>query len=127
MEGQANPPTDQSQEPQNSGRPNPLPGSKDAAATLASYGRGDEGAERLLEPLGVIPVQRREKPPFGVLARLAGAAASVVAGTGQLDQILAPVVGVRTALHQTLCLQRVDQGDHGGAVDRQPAGGLLLG
>jgi hypothetical protein len=46
---------------------------------------------------------------------------------GHLDQVLAPVLGVGTAFHQALCLQRVDQGDHRGAVDPEPAGGLLLG
>jgi hypothetical protein len=50
-----------------------------------------------------------------------------VTGFGQCHDIAAAVLTRGLSRHQTLCLQRIEHPDHGGAVDPQSGGRLLLG
>jgi DNA ligase D-like protein (predicted polymerase) len=87
---------------------------------------GEQGAQRVLELLCCGFAQRAEEPPLSFVGGPGRRGQRFPAGGGQLDDVLAPVAGVRVALHESFLFQRVDQRHHCGPVDAQPARGFLL-
>src|SRR5256885_1301189 len=85
-----------------------------------------DGRQRLSEVIAGGLGQRPQEDLLRRRRRHAGLPGDVVPVLGQLDHVAAAVVGVRVAGHQALALQRVQQRDHGGAVDAQPPRRLLL-
>src|SRR4051794_14683962 len=94
--------------------------------TLNVLPRTHDGRQRLPELLAGGLGQRSQEDLLRLRRRHAGLPGDVVPVLGQLDHVAATVVGVRVAGHQTLALQRVQQRDHGRAVDAQPLRRLLL-
>lgn len=83
--------------------------------------------QRFPQLLSIFFAERREKPALDVLHHLRRLAEDLVTGGGDLHDVPAPVLPIRTTFHETLAFQHVDEGDHRGAIDVQLASGLLLG
>ena len=75
----------------------------------------------------LIAGQGAQEEPLCLSTRAGGLPEGGAAGVGQDHDVLSPVVRVPAPLDERLVLQLVDQQDHRGPVDPQPACDFLLG
>ena len=90
-------------------------------------GRERDNAQRLPELGGLVAGQGAQEEPFCLGTCAGGRPEGGTARAGQGHDVLSPVARVLPPLDEPLVLQFVDQQDHRGPVDPQPACDLLLG
>jgi len=86
-------------------------------------GKDLQRAEKLLSEL---VAERREVLALNFVARSPGPIQAVLAGLGELHDVLAPVLQTAVAPDEAFRFEIVNEGNHGRPVDAESLGSLLL-